>query len=154
MFSSNLVDVTVFDVAEFGTQFLEAQEVGVQAPAPYLVAARLGHNGLAHAGQQRSYHHHRATQLGTLLHKLVTLKIVHVQTVGLEGIGTVAASLHLHANVLQQLDEVVDVADVGDIMDGYCLGGEQRCTDDLQCLVLGSLRSDITFERMAAFYLE
>ena len=71
---------------ELGTQFLEAQEVGVESPAAYLVAARLSDDGFAEASQQRTYHQHRAAQLGTLAHELVALQVVEVQLIGLEGV--------------------------------------------------------------------
>ena len=52
------------------------------------------------------------------------------------------------------MDEVVDVANVGDVADGDGLVGEQRGTDDLQRLILGTLRRDGAAEQMSAFYLE
>jgi hypothetical protein len=155
------------------TQALEAKEVGVKAPPPYLVATGLGNDGLAHAGQQRTNHQHRAAQLGTLLHKLIALQIVQVEVIGLEGesppygprggfitLQDMSVTIggrqggYLHADILQQLDEVVDIADVGNVADSDRLAGEQRGTDDLQGLVFGTLRRDGSTERMSALYDE
>ena len=57
----------------------------------------------------------------------------------------------LHAHILQQLDEVLHVTDVGNIVYSDWLAGEQGGTDHLQGLVLGSLRCNGTAERMSAF---
>ena len=72
-------------ITEVCPQSLESQEMGVEAPPSNLVATGLGNDSLAHACQQRSDHHDRATQLRAFLHELVALQVVEVQLVGLEG---------------------------------------------------------------------
>ena len=47
---------------ELRAELLEAEEVGVQAPASDLVAARLGDVAHAEAGEHRADEHHRAAQ--------------------------------------------------------------------------------------------
>ena len=68
--------------------------------------------------------------------------------------GSVGGGVHLHTDILQQLDEVVDVADIWNVMNGYCLTGQQCGTDNLQGFVLGALRSDFATQQVAALYLE
>ena len=150
---TDFIDAARLNLSELGTQLLETEEVGVQSATTNLVATRLGNDSLAHTRQQRTNHQHRTAQLGTLSDELVALQECHIQAVGLEGIGTISSG-HLHANLAQQLDEVVDVADVGDVTDGYRVCRQQRGTDDLQCLVLGALRGNGTAQQVSAFNLE
>ena len=87
------------------------------------------------------------------MYELIALSIVEVQHVGLEGVSTPCLSREgsdLNPNILEQLYEVVDVADVGNIVDGYRLAGQQRGTDDLQGLVLGALWEDGAAQRVSA----
>ena len=116
---------------ELSSEVLETQEVGIQTTTAYLVATRLGNDSLAHASKQRTDHHHRAAQVGTLFHKLVAFQIAHVQRISLERERTLSDFLDLDINVAQQLNEVVDVADVGDVVDGHLVASEQRGTDNL-----------------------
>ena len=121
---------------ELGTQVFETQEVGVQTATAYLVATRLGNHSLSHTRQQWTNHHDGATQVGTLFHELVALQILQVQSVGLECVG-VAKGLsaigfrYLDTDVAQQLNQVVDITDVGDVVDGNLFAGEQRGADNL-----------------------
>ena len=85
------------------------------------------------------------------MHKIIALKEVEIELVGAESIGVARVARHIHSYLPKQLDEVVDISDVGDITDGHRLRSEQRGTDDLQCLVLGTLGSDGALERMTAF---
>ena len=148
---ANLIDIALGHVAEAGSQHLEAQEVGVQSAASYLVASGTGDDGFAEAGQQRSDHEHRPSERGAFLHKVVALQIIQVQVSGTETVGVAVDTLHLNTDIFQQADEVVDVEDVGNVGDGHLVGGEQRGADDLQGLVFGSLRSDGTLQRVPSF---
>ena len=148
----NLVDIPLVDVLEACSEVFESQEVGVQAAPSYLVAPRLGDHGLAEARQQRTDEQHAAPQGGTLAHKLVALQVVQVGLVGLEHILAVTEPGHFHANIPDQLYEIVHVANVGDIADANLLAGKQGGTDYLQGLVFGSLRNDGAAQRVSAFY--
>ena len=52
--------------------------------------------------------------------------------------------IHLHAHILQEGDEIVDIQDIGHIVDGYFLPCEQYGAEYLQHLVLGTLRADFS----------
>ena len=119
----NLIDIARLNLTEFGSQFLESEEVGVQASATNLVATGFGDNCLAHTCQQRTNHHDGATQLCTFVHKLVALQEVQVQLISLEGVSAGRSVCHLYANLLQELDEIIDVTDIGDIADGDGFAG-------------------------------
>ena len=58
--------------------------MGIQSSASDLIATWFGNNGLAHTSQQRTNHHHAASQGGTLLYELVALQIVKVKLICLE----------------------------------------------------------------------
>ena len=123
--------------------------MGVEASAPDLVTARFRDDGLAHTGQQRTNHHHTASEFCTLLDELVALEIIEVKRVGLEGVG-VPIPRNLHADISQELDEVVYIADVRDVVDGHRLTGQQGGTDHLQGLVFGALWTNCTAQRMTS----
>ena len=116
---------------ELGTQVFESQEVGIKSATPDFVATGLGDNGSSHASQQRTDHQDGATQVGTFLHELVALQVFQVECVGLERERTLSDFLDLDTDIAQQLNEVVDVANVGDVVDGHLVAGEQRGTDNL-----------------------
>ena len=123
----------------------------IQTAATNLITTWLGDDSLAHASQQRTDHHHAATQCSTLLHKLVALQVIQVQLVGFEGIGVFFLFRYLHTNITQQLDEVVHIANVRDVTDNHLLLCQQCGTDYLQGLVLSTLWCDGSLQQMAAF---
>ena len=84
-FGKDFVDVTIRNLAETGTEFLEAQEVGVKTTTAYLVATGFGNDSLAHTSQQRTNHHDGTAQLGALLDEFVAFEECHVKGIGLEG---------------------------------------------------------------------
>ena len=88
LLGGNLIDLTTFDAVEPGAQFLETEEVGVQSATPDLVTPGFGNDSPPHTGEQRTDHHHTATQFGTFLHKLIALQVGEIQTVCLEGVDT------------------------------------------------------------------
>ena len=137
-------------MGEVGPQLLEADEVGVQTPAAYLVAARLSHRGLPVFAQERADGHHRTSQRRTLAHKLVAGQIVQVYVGCREGIVVLGVAHHVDTHVLQQLDEIAYIQYLGDIGYPYRLGGEQTGTDYLQSLVLGALRGYLSVQSMSA----
>jgi hypothetical protein len=61
---------------------------------------------------------------------------------------------NLNPNVLQQLNEIIDIPDVGDVVDGHRLVSEQCGTDYLERFVLGTLWGDGSAKQMSAFYFE
>ena len=137
-------------MAELGTEGLETLKVSVKTTAPYLVTTGFGDDGLAHAGQQRTNHQDAAAQRGTFPNELITLQIGEVEVGGLECQGSGPIDYYLHTDILQQLNQVVDVANVGDVLNGDGLAGQQRGTNDLQGLVFRALRNDGSLQRMTA----
>ena len=132
----DFVDIAPLDVIEAGAKFFETQEMSVQSAASYLVATRFGDDCLAHAGQQRTDHQDRSTQGGAAADESVALQVVEVQLVGLEG-EAVACSLwrvgrlHFDSDILQKLNEVVDIANVRDVVDSHLFACQQRGADNL-----------------------
>ena len=126
----------------------------VQTSASNLVTTRFGNNGLTHTCQQWTDHHHRAAQLRTFLHELVACQEFHVQFIGPESKAVFSRLFNLHTNILQQLNKVVDIADVGNVVNGHHVAGQQRGTNHLQGLVLGALRTDFTTEQVPTFNSE
>ena len=156
----DLIYIALCHMMELRSQSLETQEVGVQSATSDLVAAGFGDGGLAHASQQRTDHHDRATQLRTLLHKLVALQIVQIQVIGLEGASKTRNTClccilgclcrDLHAYILEQLDEVHHVSDLRNVVNGHLLACQQRGANHLQGLVLGTLRIDSSAKRVSS----
>ena len=69
----DLIDIASRHMVELRTEFLEPEEMGVEASAPDLITTRFRDDGLAHTGQQRTNHHHTASEFCTLLDELVAL---------------------------------------------------------------------------------
>ena len=141
-------------VVEDGAEFHESDDVGVQTASSDLVSSWFGHVGHAEAGDERTHHHHTTTQARSLLDEILGLEIVEVDLAGLQAdfVGSVAAYLDAHA--FEQVDEVVDVEDVGKVLDDDFLAGEQAGADDLHGLVLGALRHNLAFELVTSFNTE
>ena len=81
---------------------------------------------------------------GVALEELRSAEIRRVYVLGAEGITAIAQLLGSDSHVLQEGDEVVDIQDIGDIVNGYFLPGEQYGAEYLQHLVLGPLRADFS----------
>ena len=147
----NLIHATLDAVVELGAQFLNAEEVGVEASATNLIATRLCYTGLVETGQQRTEYEDAATQGLASLHEFLTAQVFHIETVGLELPSMVAEVGDTNAHLAQQVDEVVDIENVGHIPDDDRLGREQDGRNDLECFVLGSLRSNLAMQFVSAF---
>ena len=87
----------------------------------------------------------------TFTHELITFKIGKVYAVGLKLIIISGDSRHLHFDVLQQLNEIVHIQDVRYVADNDRVTAQQGGTDNLQRLVLSTLWSNGTTQRMTAF---
>ena len=146
-----LIYVAIVVELEARAKVLESQEVGVQTAASYLVAARFCHHRLAETSQQRTNHEHRAAQGRALAHEDIAAKIVEIEVCRAEHIVALAQFLYLHAHVAQQLYEVVDIKDVGNIAYPHLLCREQRRANHLQSLVLRSLRHDGAAKHVTTF---
>ena len=83
------------------------------------------------------------------MYELVALKVVEVQGISLKGIG-VFCPFHFYSTVPEQLNQVVDIADIGNVVDGHLLACQQGGTDYLQCLVFGTLWCDFATQGIAS----
>ena len=99
--------------------------MGVETSATDLISAGLGDAGLVEACQEGTHDEDAAPQCGTALHEFLTAQIFHVELVGLELPCVVAQLGDPYAHAAQQVDEVVDIKDVGHVADDDRLGGEQ-----------------------------
>ena len=134
------------------TELLEADEVCVQTATADLIAPRLGEDSVAKAPKQSPSHEDGSAQCSRATEELLTVQILDVDFVSLEGIATlVIEARHLHADVAQQVDEVVYIEDVGDVVDRHDLRGEEDSGDDLERFVLCALGTDATLQGIAAF---
>ena len=147
---SHLIELAFGIVAEVSTQSLYTLKVCVEPAAANLVASRFRDQRPSEASHKRSDDHHRASQARTAAQEIGRLEIVQVYPVGLKGIASGSQLLHAHTHVAQQVDQVVHVEDVGHVVDRHPLGGQQRGTDHLQCLVLRPLWHDLTRHAAAA----
>ena len=121
----NLVNIARFVEVEPGSEFLESQEMGVEPAPSDLIAAGLGHDSLAETCEQRSDHEHRTAQGGAFPDELITFQIRQVHLVGLERVVVARQPFHLYVDVSEQLDEIVHIKDVGNVVNGDGLTGEQ-----------------------------
>ena len=145
-------------VGHGGSQFLHADEMGVKTTAAYLVASRLGHQSPAVAGQQRTHEHDAAAQGRCLRGKILAFQGLQTDVGSGEFkralVLVLMRAIHFHAYQTQQVYQFVDISDVGYILNGHRLAGEQHGAQHLQRLILGSLRGDFTIQAVAAYYLK
>ena len=80
------INIAALNVLKTSTQRLETKKMGIQTATAYLVTTWLRYRCCMKTRQKRAYRQHTATQRGALLNKLITLKIVQIQTVTLESI--------------------------------------------------------------------
>ena len=86
-----------------------------------------------------------SAQCSRATEELLTVQILDVDFVSLEGIASlVIEARHLHADVAQQVDEVIYIEDVGDVVDRHDLRSEEDSGDDLERFVLCALGADAT----------
>ena len=98
--------------------------MGVESATTDFVASGLGNDGLSEACEQRSDEQHRAAQRGTFPNEFVVLQIVEIQRVGLKSV-VVHAVLHdPYAHILEQLNEVFHVENVGHVFDAHLVAGQ------------------------------
>ena len=97
--------------------------MGVEPPAADLVPTRLSGQGIAEAGEHRAGEHDGAAEGGVALEELRSAEIRRVYVLGAEGIAAIAQLLGSDSHVLQEGDEVIDIQNVGHIVDGYFLPG-------------------------------
>ena len=136
---------------KLGAELLEAKEVSVKTAPADLVSTGLGHSSLTKATEQRTEHQHRTAQCRALLHKLQTVEIIEIELIGLKRIVAGRIGSHLHPDVFEQSDEIVDIENIGHITDPHIVAREQRSANHLQSFVLGSLWRDGSTQGMTAF---
>lgn len=124
----------------------------IQPAASYLVSSRLGNHSLAEACHHRAYQHNRTTQAGAPFQELVAFQIGEIHIGCPETIRVDTLLRYRDTHIPHQLDKVVDVQYVRYVVHRHLFRGKQRGADNLQHLVLRSLRIDISRKAMSTFY--
>ena len=146
------VELTVGIITEASPQLLNTDKVSVQTTASDLIASRFRDQCLAKTGDQRADNHHRTAQGTAFTQELVRLKIVQVDSIGLECIGIGRRMFHLHLHIAQELYQVIHIQYIRYIMDCHFFRRKQCCTNDLQGFILCALRYNLTGQPVTAFY--
>src|SRR5699024_7587201 len=133
---------------------LKPGQVGVEPPAPYLVAPRLGQVGDTETGEQRADDHDRATQSRTAPAVVFRTDVIEVYVAGPEGVAPLARLFYFHAHGTEHLHELDDVHDFRDVAERHAFGCQKRGTNYLEGLVLGPLGRYLAFQAIAAPYDE
>ncbi len=128
--------------------------MGVQPAAADFVAARLGDVSHAETRQHRADQHHRTPQACAALAVVVRLEVFEIDVAGAEGVGVVGEAFDLHAHAPQQLDELHDVENLGDVSHDDPFGSQQHGAEYLQGFVLGALGRNRSVETVSAFDFE
>ena len=129
----------------------EAFDVGVHPAAADFVSARFWEPGFAEAGQERAADHHRAAERGAELDELGAAHVVAVEGGRLEGVFALFVTGYRYPHLLEEPDKVLHVQDFRNVGDAYRLVCEKHCAEDLQRLVLCTLRSDASAQPVPAF---
>ena len=100
---------------ELGAEFLESEEMGVEATSSDLVSAGFGNVPDAESGEHGSDEHHGTAQTGATVPVVVGLEVFEVDVAGLEGVGVVGELFDDDAHAAEEFDELEDVEDTGDV---------------------------------------
>ena len=136
------------------TEIGKALDVGVDPAAADAVSSRLGKPGLPESCQNRSCQHYRTPQRSAFADKFIALDIGCVDVVGPEAEIPPGMPCHRDSHPLEQADEVHYVQDFGYVGDSHLILGEKSRTNDLECLILGTLRRDFSAEPMSSLDYE
>ena len=96
---------------------------------------------MTETGEKRSYHHDRAPERSHLTDKISTCDIIFIDILSLERIYTLVKSLHFDSHTLKNEDKVLHVKYFRNIGNYNFLLCKKDRTDDLQGLVLRTLRT-------------
>ena len=124
----------------------EAGEVHVDGSLADDVAARLRAGGLAEAAEERAHHEEAAAQGGCDVHR--GSGAVEVRGVDAEGVR--AGPLDLRAEAAQDFGHLLDVADVGDVLEDALFGDGERGGHRAEGGVLRAADGDRAVEGVAA----
>src|SRR5262249_39588620 len=98
------------------------------------------------ASQQRPYDHDGTAQCRCLFFKIGGINKIKIYFISFKYKFTVRFFFHVHTHVLQQLNELVYITYIGNVTDGNFFRCKKGCADNLQGLILGSLRSDFSLQ--------
>ena len=141
------LDLDVLAVLDGRAERAEGVEVRVQPAAADHVAARRRHRRAAEARQQRAGGQERGAD--ALGERGIDLRLVHVGGAQHDGVGL--GPLDRHAEVGEQLEQGLGVADPRHVVQRHPLLGEQRAGQQRQRGVLVSGGHDGAGQRHAAF---
>ena len=114
--------------------------MSVDLAAANLIAARLGKVGPAQSRQQRPDEKHRAAQSGAAANVVAAHNELLVDIGRAKRIASRAATGNMNANANQQVNQVIDVENLGNIVDFHFGARQQRGRNYLERLILGAHR--------------
>ena len=128
--------------------------MGVNPAAADAVSSRLGKPGLPESCQNRSCQHYRTPQRSAFADKFIALDIGCVDVVGPEAEIPPGMPCHSDTHTFEKANEVHYVQDFRNVGDSHLILGEKSRTNDLECLILGTLRRDFSAEPMSSLDYE
>ncbi len=125
--------------------------MGIHASATDLIAARTGYVSPTKTRKRRAGYHDTTSQTTAHPFVLGVQEKFEVHGLGLETVAARTEHVHLYAHCLQQVYELIHVHDIGNVVDGDRLGGQQHSAQDLQRLVLGTLWHQFPLQSSSSF---
>src|SRR5690606_12872631 len=122
----------------------------IQSSPANFVSARLRNCCFTKSREKRTNDHNRPPQTTPFCSELIRPKILGINILSPKNIGVFRLSSHLHAEIFQKFDELIDIFDVRHIADFDLFFRQQYRREYLQRLILCSLRYDLTLQPMAA----
>jgi hypothetical protein len=147
-------DIAAVDV-DLGAELLQSHQVQVDRARADGAAARQRNARAAAAGEQRAQHPEAGTHAADQLvgrggvddvARRQVERLPHVR----RGIGALAVDGVVEAVVAQDAGQQVDVGEVGNVLEGEPVGGQQAGDHQRQGGVLGAGNGDLALERLAA----
>jgi hypothetical protein len=135
-------------------ELLEADEVRIQSAAADFVAAWLWEKSLSVPGQQWRNKHDRAPDAAGIPAEFRCFKEAKVYSIGLKLIGVGAFLFHLYAQPAQEVEQAVDIKDVGEIGKGDRFSGQEGGTKHLKGFIFGTLWGNVSAQWQTTVHFE
>ena len=132
----------------------ESQNMSIDSPSTNLVSPRFREICPSETGEKRSYNHYGTSQRGYLADKVGTCYVIFIDFICHKRIGSLIHSLHLDTHAFKYQYQILDIKYFRYI--GYydLLLCQEHCTNHLQRLILGTLRTDRAAQLMTSLYYE
>jgi hypothetical protein len=123
----------------------------IETTAADFVSPGSGRHGPTLSSQQRTQQHDGTPEAGTPFAKGIALQKGCIQVLGRESHRATTQIFNLYPQSTQQVNQMSNIQNIWQAMQGHRFFGQQDRRQDLQGFVFGPLRSNVTTEGVTPF---